>query len=289
MAKRQVIGHTKLKKLARKLNIPSYAALGILESLWHLTMREAPQGDIGKLSDEDIAVGIDWDGEDSALINALVECRWIDVSEEHRLVIHDWHEHADNSTKKNLSRNGQEFVTHGVESTDMPEDVQTCPDKKSLPKPIPTLHITKPTHNQDPPETPPSADRDERKTIFRKPTVIEVQEYMTTRGFPNPLLIAENFVNHYQTKGWKVGGDPMKDWKACVRTWEARMRAKGEWVKPPPKQENIEVNYWDPDRPMVMGIDYRTLGGVNYEMKRRVVFDEDAHRAMLRRGEGVGV
>jgi uncharacterized protein YdaU (DUF1376 family) len=56
-----------------------------------------------------------------------------------------------------------------------------------------------------------------------------------------------------------------------------------------PKQEYVEVNYWDPDRPMVMGVDYRTLGGVNYEMKRKVVFDEDAHRAMLRRGEGVGV
>jgi hypothetical protein len=30
-------------------------------------------------------------------------------------------------------------------------------------------------------------------------------------------------VAFYESKGWKVGNQPMKDWKAAVRTWEQRV------------------------------------------------------------------
>jgi len=30
----------------------------------------------------------------------------------------------------------------------------------------------------------------------------------------------EKFLDHYESNGWKVGRNPMKDWKAAVRTWE---------------------------------------------------------------------
>ena len=32
----------------------------------------------------------------------------------------------------------------------------------------------------------------------------------------------ESFIDFYESKGWKVGNQPMKDWKAAVRTWERR-------------------------------------------------------------------
>ena len=57
---------------------------------------------------------------------------------------------------------------------------------------------------------------------FVKPTVAEVSEYCKERGNTvNP----ESFVDFYESKGWKVGSNPMKDWKACVRTWEQRRKA----------------------------------------------------------------
>ena len=31
---------------------------------------------------------------------------------------------------------------------------------------------------------------------------------------------AEKWFNYYSANGWKVGKNPMKDWKAAVRTWE---------------------------------------------------------------------
>lgn len=52
---------------------------------------------------------------------------------------------------------------------------------------------------------------------FTKPTLEEVQAYCKER---NNNVDAERFIDFYTSKGWKVGNQPMKDWKACVRTWE---------------------------------------------------------------------
>ena len=52
---------------------------------------------------------------------------------------------------------------------------------------------------------------------FKKPTLEEVQAYCVER---NNGVDAETFIDFYESKGWKVGKTPMKDWKACIRTWE---------------------------------------------------------------------
>lgn len=63
---------------------------------------------------------------------------------------------------------------------------------------------------------------------FTPPTVDDVAEYCKERGNKiNP----QRFVDFYTTKGWKVGNQTMKDWKACVRTWEQRDTGQGN-VKP---------------------------------------------------------
>jgi len=52
---------------------------------------------------------------------------------------------------------------------------------------------------------------------FTPPTLQEVQDYCKERGNG---VSAENFIDYYTANGWRVGKNPMKDWKACVRTWE---------------------------------------------------------------------
>lgn len=52
---------------------------------------------------------------------------------------------------------------------------------------------------------------------FVKPTLQEVQEYCTSR---HNSVDAAKFVDYYDSVGWKVGKNPMRDWKAAVRTWE---------------------------------------------------------------------
>ena len=59
------------------------------------------------------------------------------------------------------------------------------------------------------------------RTIFRPPTVQEVKDYCEQRG---NSIDAEYFVDFYTSKNWMVEKNKMKDWKACVRTWERNSR-----------------------------------------------------------------
>jgi hypothetical protein len=53
---------------------------------------------------------------------------------------------------------------------------------------------------------------------FNQPTIDEVADYCTQR---KNTIDAEQFVDHYEARGWELTkGRRMKDWKACVRTWE---------------------------------------------------------------------
>lgn len=54
---------------------------------------------------------------------------------------------------------------------------------------------------------------------FAPPTVEEVRTYCQER---HNKVDPERFVDFYASKGWRVGNQPMKDWKAAVRTWEKR-------------------------------------------------------------------
>lgn len=56
-----------------------------------------------------------------------------------------------------------------------------------------------------------------KRKVFQKPTIEEIQQYCTDR---NNSVDPEHFYDFYESKGWRVGKEPMKDWKACVRTWE---------------------------------------------------------------------
>lgn len=66
-------------------------------------------------------------------------------------------------------------------------------------------------------EYSPPKSPSERGKRFGPPTVEEVQAYCSER---NNSVDAQTFVDFYASKGWLVGKNPMKDWKAAVRTWE---------------------------------------------------------------------
>lgn len=59
------------------------------------------------------------------------------------------------------------------------------------------------------------------RAIFLPPTISEVKEYCEKR---KNGISPEQFVNFYQSKGWMIGKNKMKDWKAAVRTWEIQNR-----------------------------------------------------------------
>lgn len=54
---------------------------------------------------------------------------------------------------------------------------------------------------------------------FAPPSLAEVSEYIQQKRY---CISAQAFIDFYESNGWKVGKNQMKDWKAAVRTWNNR-------------------------------------------------------------------
>lgn len=83
--------------------------------------------------------------------------------------------------------------------------------------------------------------------VFVKPTVKEIREYCTER---RNNVDAEAFWGFYESKGWKVGGSPMKNWKAAVITWEKRKdNANNKRNSTTFEQRTMVCHDWSNERP----------------------------------------
>lgn len=72
---------------------------------------------------------------------------------------------------------------------------------------------------------------------FVPPTLSEVKAYCQER---NNGINPQSFIDFYSSKGWFVGKNKMKDWKAAVRTWEQRRKEeRGE-------DDRVQKTEWDP-------------------------------------------
>jgi SOS response regulatory protein OraA/RecX len=63
-----------------------------------------------------------------------------------------------------------------------------------------------------------------KSSKFVPPKVEEVSEYLKSKGYLYPHKYAEDFVNFYTSKGWMIGKNKMKNWKAATTQWK-------EWEK----------------------------------------------------------
>ena len=71
-----------------------------------------------------------------------------------------------------------------------------------------------------------------KRKRFEKPSISDIKQYCMER---NNNVNAEQFFDYYESNGWKVGKNSMKDWKAAVRTWE-----RNEYRKPNSKKNSKE-------------------------------------------------
>jgi hypothetical protein len=149
--KRGTPRNPKVSHLCNLLKVSVPTAVGYLELLWHFAAEFAPQGDVGKFDDRWIEAALYWTGRPGHLIHCLTIARWLDIHPlassthpEWRLLIHDWHEHADDSVRKKLQRSHLQFltvrdkVTGQYTVTDRTMSA-TLPDKNCLPMPEPCL------------------------------------------------------------------------------------------------------------------------------------------------------
>lgn len=64
----------------------------------------------------------------------------------------------------------------------------------------------------------------DKSTRFVPPSLIDVQEYIQKNSYSVDAL---TFIDFYTSKGWMVGSNKMKDWKAAVRTWQRKQKSSG--------------------------------------------------------------
>ncbi len=65
-----------------------------------------------------------------------------------------------------------------------------------------------------------SSKEDIKRKRFTPPTIEDIKSYMEEKGYTktNP----EAFIAHYDSVGWKVGKNPMKNWHSALTGWELR-------------------------------------------------------------------
>ena len=82
-----------------------------------------------------------------------------------------------------------------------------------------------------------SISKDIPKKVFIKPTLEEISDYCLERkNNINP----NKFYDFYESKNWMIGKNKMKDWKACVRTWEQKDNNSANEISKLP-------DWWDKD------------------------------------------
>lgn len=96
--------------------------------------------------------------------------------------------------------------------------LDTTVNPTDVTKPIPNYSQTIPNNRRNKEGNIKKEDTNvSEKKVFKPPTVDEVRAYCLER---NNQIDAQSFVDFYTSKGWMIGKNRMKDWKAAVRTWE---------------------------------------------------------------------
>lgn len=110
------------------------------------------------------------------------------------------------------------------------EQTQSKPEAK--PKQTGSKPEAKPKQQDKTKQDKTEQDKTKKTERFAPPSLDDVRAYCAER---KNGVQAEAFVDFYASKGWKVGNQPMKDWKAAVRTWERREKPQA----PPGKVHKI--------------------------------------------------
>jgi uncharacterized protein YdaU (DUF1376 family) len=110
--------------------------------------------------------------------------------------------------------------------TGLPDESQNNPNHKPL------------TTNHKP------LTKESRASRFTPPALTEVNGYFNEKGVPGLAgrSEAERFIDFYESKGWMVGKNKMKDWKAAVRNWLKRMDDKPK--QPLSPMQNLTDTSW---------------------------------------------
>lgn len=117
------------------------------------------------------------------------------------------------------TKEGEELKKENTKRESAPDSPQPSLAPNSTPLPIRGETRSAPAHTAGGCGAPARPLGGPGKGIFVKPSLGDVAAYVKEiGGRTNP----KGFLSYYESNGWKVGKNSMKDWRAAVRTWEIR-------------------------------------------------------------------
>lgn len=170
--------HYKTKRLARELNVTVAAAVGHLHFLWWWAIDFAPDGDLTKFDDYEIADAIGYEGEEPFKAKAaLISAGFLDSKSDGTITIHDWYEYAGRTLLKRkeikaANRERQKRYRDRKKTRDSAEDDESITKDECVsnalrvtsrnahvtPCNVPTLHnITEHNITEQTPPLPPAS------------------------------------------------------------------------------------------------------------------------------------
>ena len=157
--------------------------------------------------------------------------KWEKTCEKRREAINKRWSTKYNSIQKNT--NDTNTITNTVTDTNTNTITDTVTSNNTL-KSIINKNNIESVGGPNPPTAPTKK--------FKKPTLEEVQAYCKER---KSSISAEYFYDYYESNGWKVGKNPMKDWKATLRRWELRDRENNTSSQEPELKEGADGFLYD--------------------------------------------
>ena len=244
MAKRGIIDHPKTLGLAASLELDECFAVGILESLFQWVSKHRFTGELTGAKPKAVAAAIRYRGDAEALWSALVENGWIDVLEDGRVGVHDWHDHADNVTRQCLHDAGRVFwngfpprkerAGRPSRSDDLETPVKLQSNSSLTPQPEP--------EPEPEPEPRRSSLRSERRaaTSSRGSRRCPVDFELTDERLA--VAAAEGLTERQAQREFATMRDyefkaPRTDWEATWRNWVRKAADRisaGPRASPPP-------------------------------------------------------
>ena len=180
---------------------------------FHLSMRADDEGFIN--NPKKIARMIGAADDD---LKVLITKRFIIPFESEIVVIKHWRIHnyiRGDRCKPSVYEEEKSMLTikdNGAYTVGIPSDNQMA-----------TIGI--PTDNQMTTQVRLGKDRLGKDSIeskrFTPPTLEELTAYCKEKGY---TFSPQNFISYYESNGWMVGRNKMKDWKSACSTWQSRER-----------------------------------------------------------------
>ncbi len=267
--------HKKLIAAAKVLKIDRDLLMGKLVRLWLWAATNREDGFIAADDVEVAAEKMRWQGDAQELFDALCVvppgyATGLLERVEGGYIVHDWADHVGalmdmreaqreqarirqqrrrDRLRSEPRRDASDTVTDAsrVTVTDVTRDSNACHATKTK------RRLREDKEYMDTGDTgvasaPPALDLSAKpkKPVFKIPTLEEVQAYCAERG---NQVDPQRFLDFYEANGWRVGRNPMRDWKAAVRTWEQRNDVRpGQPQKPASRAYDPFSIPNDPDR-----------------------------------------